>query len=157
MKYRRLNLSELKALEKEFIDFLASNSIVADDWEKLKKAKTGKAEQLLDIFSDIAFEKILGKIGYLQRYSDFEVVLYKCGLKSFKLILIRSSGNLILNTEEALTSTLADPQKFSQLTLYKAMKAVADDRKKEIFNLMETGAVPCTSLIFEELRGKLNV
>ena len=36
MKYKRLDSSELKALEKEFIHFLASAQITGSDWEKMK-------------------------------------------------------------------------------------------------------------------------
>ena len=45
MKYRRLNESELKDLEQDFIRFLASNQITASDWEKLKGEETEKREE----------------------------------------------------------------------------------------------------------------
>ena len=37
MKFERLSNNELRSLEKEFIQFLVVNGIVAADWEKSKK------------------------------------------------------------------------------------------------------------------------
>ena len=57
MKYRRLDQNELKTLEKDFIEFLASQSITADEWENMRKEQQ---LGLIDIFSDLVFEKVLG-------------------------------------------------------------------------------------------------
>jgi hypothetical protein len=56
MKYKRLTTEELKHLEKEFVNFLASAQITGSDWEKMKANEIEKAEELLDVFSDLVFE-----------------------------------------------------------------------------------------------------
>ena len=66
MKYRRLRQDELESLEKEFVRFLASNQVTAEDWEKLKAGALEKAEKLIEIFSDIVFEKILSDVEYME-------------------------------------------------------------------------------------------
>jgi hypothetical protein len=77
VKYRRLRKDELEELEGEFIKFLASNTVTADDWVKTKAETPEKAEDLLDVFSDIVFEKILEKVEYLEhkRPKDFRVCI----------------------------------------------------------------------------------
>ena len=69
MKYKRLSIEELKALEKEFISFLASAQITGQDWEKMKVEEASKAEELIDVFSDLVYEKVMNKIQYLE-YRD---------------------------------------------------------------------------------------
>ena len=75
MKYRRLDLAELKTLEKDFVRFLASNHITADDWVKLKKENPEKVERLLDVFSDIVWSKTLSQIQYLESVSYTHLTL----------------------------------------------------------------------------------
>ena len=43
-KYRLLSSDELKALEKEFVEYLVVNGITADEWERLKKEENDKAK-----------------------------------------------------------------------------------------------------------------
>jgi len=66
MKYRALHKEELEGVKEEFVKFLAANSVTADDWEKLKKEENDKAEKLIDIFSDIFWDKALTKINVLE-------------------------------------------------------------------------------------------
>jgi hypothetical protein len=61
MKYSRLSKDQFVELHKEFIDFLSSNSITFEDWTILKQNNDGKAEGLLDLFSDIVWAKVLDK------------------------------------------------------------------------------------------------
>ena len=57
MKYKRLASQELEALEKEFINYLATEQITADEWVKMKETTPEKSEELIDVFSDMVYEK----------------------------------------------------------------------------------------------------
>ena len=61
MKYKRLSVEELQALEQEFINFLAAAQITAPDWVKMKENEFAKAEELVDVFSYMVFDKVLKK------------------------------------------------------------------------------------------------
>ena len=67
MKYRLLNNEELALLEKEFIDFLVLNGIVADDWEKMKATEIESAHKIVESFSDTIMEGALRKTEYLEK------------------------------------------------------------------------------------------
>ena len=45
MKYRRLTKEQLEELHPEFINFLATQSITAEEWDTLKKKKPEVAEE----------------------------------------------------------------------------------------------------------------
>jgi hypothetical protein len=49
-KYRTLKRDELKILEKDFVQFLVTNGIMANDWELLKIEEPEKAEGLIEMF-----------------------------------------------------------------------------------------------------------
>ncbi|MEP0676046.1 MAG: DUF6495 family protein, partial [Nonlabens ulvanivorans] len=56
MKYRRLTKEQLEELHPEFINFLATQTITAGEWDEIKNNKTEVAEQELDVFSDLVWE-----------------------------------------------------------------------------------------------------
>ena len=66
-KYRLLTAEELELFEKEFIDYLVVNGITADDWEKIKSEDQFKAEQIMALFSDVVFEKIMRQTQFLNK------------------------------------------------------------------------------------------
>ena len=66
MKYKRLSKEDLSHLEKEFVNYLASAQITAPDWEKIKTEEKEKAEELIDVFSDMVYDKVVTNIKFLE-------------------------------------------------------------------------------------------
>ncbi|NBC05891.1 MAG: hypothetical protein GVY26_01705 [Bacteroidetes bacterium] len=144
MKYRRLTEAELDEVEPQFVRFLASNQITADDWEKLKAESPDKVERLIEIFSDIVFDKVLEDVNYLEFKTPHD-------LKAFHFLEDKAVMNGLKiegETEVDLTEQM-NPKQLSQqlqltgakLKLYTAEKEYKESRKMEIFNLMEGGAL----------------
>ena len=69
MKYARLTKQQFEELHQEFINFLATQSIAANEWETIKKTKPQIVEEELDVFSDLVWEGVLGKVTYLENIS----------------------------------------------------------------------------------------
>ncbi|MCB0580114.1 MAG: hypothetical protein KDD10_12500 [Phaeodactylibacter sp.] len=144
MKYRRLRQDEMESLEKEFVRFLASNQVTADEWEKLKAEEPEKTEKLIGIFSDIVFEKVIGDVQYLEFKTPKDV-------KTFHLQEDRIVMNGLLvegNTSFDFTQQQSPQQMLQQiqlagarLKLYTAEKAYSRSRDMEIFEMMENGAL----------------
>ena len=61
MKYRVLNTKELEPLKDDFIKFLSANTITGEDWAKIKSTKPSQAHKLIELFSDIVWEKSIEK------------------------------------------------------------------------------------------------
>ena len=68
MKYRRLSKEQFEELHKEFINFLATQSLTAEEWSKLKLEKPELASKEMDIFSDLVWESVLSKVKYLETF-----------------------------------------------------------------------------------------
>lgn len=144
MKYRRLDKEELKELEQEFIQFLASNTVTADDWVKLKAENPEKAEQLIDIFSDIVFDKILANVTYLEHRQPNNLRAYYCKEdKMFMLgFLIEGESDIDLSKNESPEVMLQQMQQSgAQLKVFKGEKEYQKERGQELFELMQQGAL----------------
>ena len=61
MKYTRLTKEQLEEMYQEFINFLAAQSITAEEWAQIKQEKPKVAEEELDVFSDLVWEGVLNQ------------------------------------------------------------------------------------------------
>ncbi len=141
MKYRRLTKEQFEELHQEFINFLATQSITADEWEQIKKEKPKVAEQELDVFSDLIWEGVLPNVKYLENISAQQMHLFHLTDKEMKLIAIRvNNPSIDLTTKEGFAwfkkNFMTDSVEIMQ-----ASKAYSEDKNLDKFNLIEKGAV----------------
>ncbi|MEM6964252.1 MAG: DUF6495 family protein [Bacteroidota bacterium] len=156
MKFRRLTNDELAELEKEFTRFLASNTVTADDWEKLKKEDQQKAEGLINIFSDIVFEKTIEKLEYLQMKTPKDLKIFHCRKEDIELMGLRVEGQTTLDftqntTPEAMMQMLQ--LSGAKLQLYNAQKKYKNgDRAQELFEMMQSGCLISDGKMYTTLK-----
>lgn len=155
MKYRRLHRQELDAVEKEFVLFLAANSVTADDWENLKANEAEKAEKLIELFSDFFWENTLGNINYLVEKGEHVYRAYHADDKEVHLIEIRLPENApVTFTQQEdlqkLRDGVFDLQKLGA-KFYTGKNKSGDHRNKVLFELVERGATPDTGEQFQAL------
>lgn len=141
MKYTRLTKQQLEELHQEFINFLATQSITGEDWKKLKQEKPHVAEDEIDVFSDLIWEGVLTKVGYLENISAQQMHLFHMTDKEMKLISVK-----VMNPEIDLTTSVGfnwfKKNWQSDFVEYlTASKAYSDDKNLDKFNLIQQGAV----------------
>ena len=144
MKYRRLTNEELADLEKDFVRFLAANTVTADDWKKLSADDPERAEKLIELFSDIIFERTLEKVEYLEFKTPKDVKTFQFQEKKIVMNGLRIQGESDLD----LTDNLEPEQMLKQLKssgaslqMYSAEKIYRNGRTREMFGMMENGAL----------------
>ncbi len=144
MKYRRLQLDELKELERDFIKYLAVNAITGEDWEKIKMEKPEQAEAHLDTFSDLIFERTLQSVEYLELKTPKDLRTFHCEQDKISML------GLLVEGETQLDLTRNDgPEQMMQmlqvsgakLKMYSGQRAYREEREMELFKLMEQGAL----------------
>ncbi len=143
MKYRRLSLEELQEMEKEFVTFLSAQSITSDLWEELKQKQNEKADLLLDQFSDIVFEKVIGNIEYLEQKSKREIRLFHCLNDKIRMLgLIIEGETLVDFTQNQDPMQMLQQMQLSgaKLKMYQGEKEYKKQREIELFELLEQGA-----------------
>ena len=126
MKYTRLTKEQFEELHQEFINFLATQSITADEWNDIKANKPEVAEQELDVFSDLVWLGVLSKVQYLEHISPQQIHLFKCNEKQMRLIALK------IDKEEIV---------FSELVEIKILK----DEVGEVFT-------KCSKLMWKKMR-----
>ncbi|AJR03867.1 DUF6495 family protein [Siansivirga zeaxanthinifaciens] len=140
MKYTRLTKEQLEELHQEFINFLATQSITADEWNNLKVNKPEMAEMELDVFSDLIWEGALNKAEYLEHISPMHMYLFHLGADKMHVIAIILKNDVDITTKEGynwLRENLMDENvEFSQ-----AKKEYSDDKNLDKFKMIEKGAV----------------
>ena len=141
-KYRRLTSEELEHLEEDLIQFLAANSVTADDWEKLKQEEPDKAMALIDRFSDIVFEKVLSKEVDLEHRSPKKLKLFRCEQERIRLmgLDLPQESPIDMTDPEAFQELMQDPKKHgADAELYKAEKGYNKEREEEIKEMLDQG------------------
>lgn len=141
MKYRRLSKEQFEELQQEFINFLATQSITAEEWTKLKEERPNLAEDEMDVFSDLIWEGVLAKVKYLENISPLHMHLFELGEKEMKLISVKvMNPEIDLRTKQGFGWFKKNWQ--SDFVEYlTASKAYTEDKNLDKFKLLEQGAV----------------
>lgn len=127
-------------MRQEFINFLATQSITADEWEKIKKGKPDVAEEELDIFSDLIWEGVLNKVEYLEHFSPNQIFLFHITETSINLIAVKVENEAVDITTREGYQWLQTNLMNEMVNIYTSTKALTDDRNKDIFALIKQGA-----------------
>lgn len=140
MKYSRLTKEQFEELHQEFINFLATQSITADEWTALKANKPEVAETELDVFSDLIWEGVLNKAEYLEHISPQHMYLFKLGEDKMKAIVLNLKNDVDITTTEGynwLRENLMD----DNVEFLQADKDYSGDKNLDKFKMIEQGAV----------------
>ncbi len=141
MKYRRLTKQQLEELQPEFINFLATQSITGEEWADLKQEKPEVAEDEIDVFSDLIWEGVLGKVGYLENVSAQNMHLFHCTDKEMKLLSVKIMNPDIDLTTQTGFDWFKKNWQSDFVEYLTASKAYSEDPNLDKFQLIEQGAV----------------
>ena len=141
MKYSRLSKEQFEELHKEFINFLATQSITAEEWLDIKTNKPEVAEQELDIFSDLVWEGVLQKVEFLEHISPNQMHLFHCLDNEMRLIALKiKNKDVDITTTEGYNwfrnNLMSDDVEF-----FSAKKEYSEDKALDKFKLIQQGAV----------------
>ena len=140
MKYRRLTKEQFEELHQEFINFLATQSITGEEWTKIKTEQPKVAEEEMDIFSDLVWEGVLGKVEFLENIAPQQMYLFKIKEKTIALIGLKINLLSVDLTTRDGFSWLRENLMSDEVELFDAEKEVIGDKNLNIFELIEKGA-----------------
>lgn len=156
MKYARLTKEQFESLENEFINFLATQTITAEEWKKIKSETPELAEQELDIFSDLIWEGVLKQTNYLENISPQEIFLFKVGEETMDLIAIKIEAiSKDITTAEGF-KWLSENIASDKVSIYTASKPFSKERNIELFEMIQQGAEITKGELFAAFKEILN-
>lgn len=139
MKYRTLTKEQFESLDKEFAQFLATQKIDKDQWNKIKSNNPDLVEEELNLFSDMVWEDVLSKVNYLEHISKSSMNLFKINDQSMDRIVVQIHKNIDLFKEEDYKWLLNNPND-DTIEYFKGTKEYQKEKNIEIFNLIEKGS-----------------
>ena len=156
MKYARLTKEQFEELHQEFINFLATQSITAEEWQTIKTEKPDVAEQELDVFSDLVWEGVLTAAKYLEHIAPQNIHLFALNEDHMHLIGIKiEKEDVDVTTPEGfnwLRNNLMDENvEFAQ-----ANKEYTEDKNLDKFALIQQGSVITKGELYEYMNNLIN-
>lgn len=141
MKFTRLSKEQFEELQQEFINFLATQSITAEEWKDIKTNKPEVAEQELDVFSDLVWEGVLTKAEYLENISSQHMYLFYLGESEIELIGLKlNTKDVDLTTSEGF-GWLRENLMSDDVEIFNAKKTYSNDKQLDKFSLIQQGSV----------------
>jgi len=141
MKFTRLSKEQFEELHQEFINFLVTQSITAEEWKDIKTNKPEVAEQELDVFSDLVWEGVLTKAEYLENISPQHMYLFYLGESEIELIGIKlNTKDVDLTTSEGF-GWLRENLMSDEVEIFNAKKAYSNEKQLDKFALIQQGSV----------------
>lgn len=140
MKYTRLTKEQFEELHQEFINFLASQSITAEEWSDIKENKPEVAEEELDVFSDLVWEGVLKQAKYIEHMSPQQMHLFALEEKQMRLIALKINNSQDITTKEGY-QWLRDNLLSDDVEVFQANKEYSNDRNSDVFKLIQQGGV----------------
>ncbi|WP_271766871.1 DUF6495 family protein [Aquimarina algiphila] len=140
MKYQRLSKEQLEELHVEFINFLATQSITAEEWNEIKIDKPQVAEDEIDVFSDLVWEKALQNAKYLEHFSKDQIHLFELTEDQMLLIAIKINNDAIDVTTKEGYQWLQQNLLNDEVVFYNASKEYTGDKNLDKFKLIQKGA-----------------
>lgn len=141
MKYTRLTKEQLEELHPEFINFLATQSITAQEWVSIKEKQTLVAEEEIDVFSDLVWEGVLTKATYLEHISPNQMHLFLLKEDGMSLIAIKINEESIDITTREGYQWLQDNLGDDKVVFMSASKEYGEDPNLDKFKLIQQGAI----------------
>ena len=141
MKYQRLGKEQFEILVEEFSKFLAVHGIDKPEWERLQTSEVQRVDDLLDEFSDLIWKGVLAKVKYLENLSEHFIYLFSREDNGLELIAVEAQvAGLDLRTSEGF-KWLKQNYLDERVIYRRATKAYSEDPFKDLFELIQKGAV----------------
>ena len=122
-KYRLLTHQELIEMKQDFINYLVVNGITSDEWKNLLETDKEKAQHIIDLFSDVVFEKILRGVNFVLRTSKKEIIAFHCMEETIEMCgLIAGEGlDVDFTDHEVIAALISNPLKGLETIMQKSL------------------------------------
>lgn len=141
MKFKILSKDDLQHLETELNQFLIANGVSNEEWIEMNENNPDKAIDLVELFSDVVYQKVFEKIKFLEHQSKNSLMVFKCGSEKIELIglTVKQDMDGDLSSPEKIQETLV--KNAASLEVFKSSKEYSKEREVEVFEMVESGCV----------------
>lgn len=155
MKYQRLTKEQLDALHEEFATFLATQSIDAQMWMKIVLDQPTLAEEQLDLFSDMIWDRVLEKVVYLENIAPDYLFLFHIGQEAMHTIIIQILDKSIDVTTKEGFLWLKENMLSESVQIRRGSKQFGEDKLQDVFALIRQGAEISKGILYRAIEESL--
>lgn len=156
MKYSRLTKEQLEELHPEFINFLATQSIDKKEWDEIKANKPTIAEQEIDVFSDMIWDKALTNVKFIDHFSKNYIFLFKCiDSDVFSYVINSSDPNTDFLSADGI-NWLSENIFSDSVEIQQGKKDISNGRNESLFEIIKKGGIISKGELFGKLESLLN-
>jgi hypothetical protein len=156
MKYARLTKEQLEELHPEFITFLATQSIDKIEWDDIKKNRPNLAEQEIDIFSDMIWEKALTNVSHIDHFSKNYIFLFKCYQNEVLTFVIKTNNPQIDFVSADGINWLSENLFSDEVEITRGKKDLSENRNESLFEIIKQGGIISKGELFTKLDSLIN-
>jgi hypothetical protein len=156
MKYARLTKEQLEELHPEFITFLATQSIDKIEWDDIKKNRPNVAEQEIDIFSDMIWEKALANVSHIDHFSKNYIFLFKCYQNEVLSFVIKTNNPQIDFVSADGINWLSENLFSDDVEITRGKKDLSENRNESLFEIIRQGGIISKGELFSKLDSLIN-
>ena len=156
MKYARLTREQLEELHPEFITFLATQSIDKLEWDDIKKNRSHVAEQEIDLFSDMIWEKALTNVTHIDHFSKNYIFLFKCMQNAVFSFVIKTKNSQIDFVSADGIQWLSENLFSDEVEITRGKKDVSEKRNESLFEIIKQGGIISKGELFTKLDSLIN-
>lgn len=149
MKYRQLTKEQFEELHEEFATFLAAQQVDIKEWNEIKQHKPEVAEDEMNIFSDLVWDKVLTKTKYLEHFSSDSINLFRCDAENVQRIVVKVTKPNFDFLKKEDYNWFVDNSKDDAIDYFKGQKPYLKERNVEIFDLIEKGSSISEGKLYE--------
>lgn len=150
-RYRLLTKEELQELENEFVEYLIVNGITADDWVKFKEEDQPKAEKIVELFSDVVFEKILREVSFMEFHSPTHIQAFQCLKDKMVVMGLKADKDAGVDFTDKAFLEKAVRQQLKGVNVYSAEQQYEDVREQVLFKMSNNGISISDGKLFKQL------
>lgn len=155
MKYQRLTKEQLDALHEEFATFLATQSIDAQKWVEIVAERPSLAEEQLDLFSDMIWDRVLEKVTYLENIAPDYLFLFHIGEEAMHTIIIQILDKSIDVTTKEGFLWLKENMLSDSVQIRRGSKQFGEDKLQDVFALIRQGAEITKGILYRAIEESL--
>lgn len=149
MKYAQLTKEQFEELNEEFAVFLATQKIDVAEWDDIKSNNPAVADDEMNLFSDLVWEKVLNNARYLQHFSKDSINLFRCNDTDIERIVVKSSNKELNFLNKKDFNWFLDNSKDDSLDYFRGQKAYVQERNIEVFDLIKKGSMVSKGELYE--------
>ena len=156
MKYRMLEMEELRPLEEELKHFLIVNGVHDTEWEQLNREQPETARKLVELFSDNVLQKVYERIRFLEYRSTDTCMVFHLEPDRIDMISIsvKAGGKGDFSTLESIHETLVNHA--HELTWFRSAKTYSSERETEVHQMLEQGCILSSQEFWASLEKSLS-